>query len=565
MKNRKTIAGIAGIVCVVMIAIIIAVILNLKFKPDQDSNQDNNLDNNQNISLDSGQDLHSVPESGEFPELFEIPEISENQENLKNPEIPEFSQIPLDLPEIQQQDALMIVEAELADYSDNLTVQNSRENFSGSGYVSALRDGDTIRAGFMIPSPQHYDLTVCVCMDDADAGNPVTNALLLNQEIVGEFTVTEPANFVRVTFPGVYLPAGQVELSLRIMDGGICPDYFEISGNTELSALNYQKQDGLSDSGASPNAQKLMQFLKQNYGNYTLSGQYVSDPENTELEQIYTLTGHYPAIRFSDINFKNSENSWENIRACQDWAQRGGIVGLSWDWDDPGFALTDAVPSGSIDEDGTSIRYQTDVAMLTDAEITQKLQSGAMTSACAQILCEIDDTAELLKPLAEQDVPILWRPLPEAGGGWYWWGESGAEAYRWLWDVVRRRLTDYHKLHNLIWIWNGQNVQYLVNPAQYDIASLDIYLESGQDFQSRHEQFLALYHMTKGKKLLALSECGSLPDVNMMHRDHTIWSFTGLWYDEYLSQYLDPDSDLDSELIHYYNSEKVLTLDEINS
>ncbi|MDE6729922.1 MAG: glycoside hydrolase family 26 protein [Oscillospiraceae bacterium] len=409
----------------------------------------------------------------------------------------------------------------------------------------------------MIPSPQHYDLTICVCMDHANIDSEnfsVTNALLLNQQKIGEFTITEPERFVRVTFPGIYLPAGQADLSIQIIDGNISLDYFEISNHTELYALSYQKQDALSNSNASPGAKQLMQFLKQNYGKNILSGQYVSNGQNPELETIYHATGKYPAIRFCDLYSENPENT---IHACEDWAERGGIVGLLWNWTDPDFPLADAVPSGSIDENGTSIHYQTDAAMLTEVEITQKLQSDQISQSCAQILREIDQTAEILKPLAEQDIPVLWRPLPEAGGGWYWWGESGAEAYRWLWDVLYRRLTEYHGLHNLIWIWNGQDANYLVNPSQYDIASLDVYLNPEQEFNSRYEQFLALYHMTKGKKLLALSECSSLPDVNLMFRDHAIWSFAGLWHDDYLHE-------IDTEkLIAYYNSEKVITLDEL--
>ena len=118
-------------------------------------------------------------------------------------------------------------------------------------------------------------------------------------------------------------------------------------------------------------------------------------------------------------------------------------------------------------------------------------------------------------------------------------------------------MTEYHNLHNLIWIWNGQSESYLVN--QYDIASMDIYLNPDEDFGSRYEQFVSLYRMTKHKKILALSEVSTLPDMNLMFRDNTIWSFAGLWYDNYLSD-INPET-----LIHFYNSEKVLTLDDVRN
>ena len=106
---------------------------------------------------------------------------------------------------------------------------------------------------------------------------------------------------------------------------------------------------------------------------------------------------------------------------------------------------------------------------------------------CAAILRDIDSIATALKPLAEQDIPVLWRPLPEAGGGWYWWGADGAASYRWLWNLLWHRMTDYHQLHNLIWVWNGQSQDFLVD--YYDIAAMDIYLDENQQFQSRYEDF----------------------------------------------------------------------------
>ena len=82
-----------------------------------------------------------------------------------------------------------------------------------------------------------------------------------------------------------------------------------------------------------------------------------------------------------------------------------------------------------------------------------------------------------LKKLADADVPVLWRPLMEAGGDWFWWGASGADAYRWLWELMYTRMTEYHQLNNLLWIWNGQSSSYQVDKSQYDISSLDVYVK----------------------------------------------------------------------------------------
>ena len=165
----------------------------------------------------------------------------------------------------------------------------------------------------------------------------------------------------------------------------------------------------------------------------------------------------------------------------------------------------------------------------------------------------------------DADVPVLWRPLHEAGGGWYWWGSDGADAYQWLWRLLYDRLTAYHGLNNLLWVWNGQSRDYYVGQAYYDIASIDVYLRADAEYGSRYGQFQWLYALTEGEKLLALSECSRIPDVDAIFRDNAVWSFFGLWYGDYLvgqdgtlnGKYISTD-----DLIKYYNSDGTLSLSE---
>lgn len=46
----------------------------------------------------------------------------------------------------------------------------------------------------------------------------------------------------------------------------------------------------------------------------------------------------------------------------------------------------------------------------------------------------------------DADVPIIWRPLHEAAGGWFWWGKKGAEPARRLWALMWDRFTNYHQV-----------------------------------------------------------------------------------------------------------------------
>ena len=76
------------------------------------------------------------------------------------------------------------------------------------------------------------------------------------------------------------------------------------------------------------------------------------------------------------------------------------------------------------------------------------------------LMKDIDAIAQQLLILQEADVPILWRPLHEASGGWFWWGASGAEAYKQLYILLYDKLTNEYGLNNLIWLWNGQDADW---------------------------------------------------------------------------------------------------------
>ena len=44
----------------------------------------------------------------------------------------------------------------------------------------------------------------------------------------------------------------------------------------------------------------------------------------------------------------------------------------------------------------------------------------------ALLLRDIDAIAVELQKFEDAGVPVIWRPLHEAQGGWFWWGAQGA-------------------------------------------------------------------------------------------------------------------------------------------
>ena len=343
------------------------------------------------------------------------------------------------------------------------------------------------------------------------------------------------------------------------VDGIVDIDCIELVNNTSL-------YDGTSEISATPvnskataKTQQLYQFLQQNYGSKIITGQYASDSSGKELDEIYNITGKYPLIRFADMNaYSPNGGDSQNATAVADslaWAKDGGVVGLSWLWNAP-------MGTGTIYEKDTSYDLKTavtdeDIAGKSLEELSAMVTEGKISQNCYALVSDIDSISEALQPLADADVPVLWRPLPEAGGGWYWWGADGAETYQWLWNLMYTRMTEYHHLNNLLWVWNGQSSSFLVDSSQYDIASLDLYVEKEETYGSRYEQYVALRNMVSSGKLLAISECSNLPDMNAMFRDNAVWSFFGLWYAPYLGEYTDNNA-----LVEFYNSEAALTRED---
>lgn len=482
-------------------------------------------------------------------------------EELPTEPVESYPDYPITYPEIEQQDTGEIYEAE-SFVTDDLTVASERTNFSGEGYVTGFSaDGaDTLAFEVNVPSNQHYDLSFCIASDEL-----VDCTVFLNEAEISRFETTSDGVFTLITLYGVFLVKGGSEIELRAENGNIDLDYLKLSNNTTLSEISYDADGELTNANAAESAKELMGFLSDNYGKYIITGQYVSDDTNSELDLVYRTTGKYPVIRFAAL--ENSGDSFDDgyktIDAAADWYRNGGIVGLMWQWESPGkessvyakdtdFRLSDAV---------TDI----DLADLSQEEIRGLYGEGKISEQCYGLILDIDNMSGQLLSLKNRGIPVLWRPLHEASGDWFWWGASGTEAYKWLWELMYTRMTEYFGLDNLIWIWNGQSADTLVDKDTFDIAAVDIYMSEDKEYGSRYEQFAAMQKLVGSDKLIALSECSCVPDVDASFRDNAVWSFFGLWYGEYLEddegayseKYMAKDS-----FIRAYNSSGALTLDE---
>lgn len=471
-----------------------------------------------------------------------------------------YPDYPVNVPEIDKQDTGTVYQAEECEY-EGLNLASDRSGYSGEGYINGFnRDKNSLVFKVEAPSSQHYDIGFSIAADAA-----LSCRVSVNNMYLGEFKTNSSGKFTLIKMYGIFLTKGEAVIEIKSDEGDIDLDYLQLTNNTNLGEISYEADGSLANENAAKNAKELMSFLTENYGKTIISGQYASDSTNKEQDFIYKITGKYPVIRFSDLetSYLNTNSSFSDIDAAADWYRKGGIVGLMWQWSAP--SGTASVYAEETDFKLSSAVTNLDLALLSQEQIRGLYGEGRISEECYALILDIDSMAGQLLLLKNKGVPVLWRPLHEASGGWYWWGASGASDYKWLWSLMYKRMNEYFGLDNLIWVWNGQSAEYLVDDSMYDIAAVDIYLSENVSFSSRYEQFAALQKLVGKNKLIALSECSRLPNIDDCFRDNAVWSFFGLWYGSYLMNDKDEFSEKyikKDEFIKIYNSEGVLTLDE---
>lgn len=150
------------------------------------------------------------------------------------------------------------------------------------------------------------------------------------------------------------------------------------------------------------------------------------------------------------------------------------------------------------------------------------------------LIRDIDAIATQLKRLQAANVPILFRPLHEAEGGWFWWGASGAESCKQLYAILYNRLSVTHGLKNLVWVWNSVDPAWYPGAATVDVLSYDSYPATTGDHGPVSAQYNSLLAMGGDKKLVAAAEVGPIPDPDQIKAYQSDWSWFVTWGGEFV-------------------------------
>ena len=273
----------------------------------------------------------------------------------------------------------------------------------------------------------------------------------------------------------------------------------------------------------------VMKYLSDITYEKVITGQHTQSMAQEELHYIEQVTGKQPAllgfellsyspnINYTDTDdecMKEVEGNYGTLKRAWEWADKKGLITFTWHW----FS-----PLGG--------RSKSFFTVNTDFDASKAVIEG--TPENTALISDMDMMAGLLRPFCDKQIPILWRPFHEGEGDWFWWGAKGADAYKELYRYLYDQLTNKYGCHNLIWVWNGQNPDWYPGDEYVDIIGEDIYPDA-HAHSSESTRFLQAAGYTESRKMIVLSENGTMPDPDLMLRDGTLWGFFATWSGDFV-------------------------------
>ena len=349
--------------------------------------------------------------------------------------------------------------------------------------------------------------------------------------------------------------------AIKAKSSGALADEFTLTFKSEKEpfVVDPSADFNITEKLINPNANSatvaLYNYLREGFGKRTLSGAMCKyTVQDVEADWIYEVSGKYPAILCYDFMNSTREYSWDEpystlITSAKEWRDNGGVVSAMWHWRDPS-RKTEAFYSLNTQVDE---RTSFDVGKVHDTE----------SAEYKAIIGDIDIVAGYLKQLQDLNIPVLWRPMHEAQGSWFWWGAGEAEDTKALWRLLYDRLTNHHGLNNLIWVWTVDKKTDAENwyPGDefVDILGTDIYGTPSHD--SRRDYFDFVASIGSHTKLVALSECGAIPSPENMVESGDTWSWFMPWIGDFLHDDAFNGADFIKRIMNY---NFVITRDEVS-
>ena len=466
-------------------------------------------------------------------------------------------------------------------------------DFSGGKYAKPA-DASGITFTVKVEETAVYDITTKVFIKQYDW---ITSKIVVNGVDAGSL-LTTPRNCDSsyVISASAKMKAGENKITVGNQSIGV--DYITVEKHPDPE---FKIGTVPVTPNASESARKVFSFLRENFMKKTISGMMISDQNfnydygnmkllkpgectpadsckysdaevslkgQTDIAEFYKRSGHYPAIGGFDMLFATGghhEEGWfkgyteNNLAMTEDLWKMGGIPTYTWHWKvgkDTVFYTKDTYPNNGFNASGCTDGVQGTSESNTCFNYTKAFKGdkckeiNEASQEYKDIVADIDIVSGYFKELQDKGIAVVWRPLHEASGGWFWWGAGSPECYVQLYRLVFNRMVVTNKLTNLIWVWNintdprfGYDYSAL-NAAWYpgneyvDIVAVDIY-DPLNDHNSGANYFNKIISDVGTNKMIALSENGAIPDIDSIAEDKAYWSYWMTWSQTWSGNFLE--------------------------
>jgi mannan endo-1,4-beta-mannosidase len=265
--------------------------------------------------------------------------------------------------------------------------------------------------------------------------------------------------------------------------------------SVSILLLHHSTVFAAADPHATENAKTVLDYLKSlpaKPEKKVLSGQFVGwmySEDSGLFPSIHQLSGKYPAVmsgNYADFGGEWGNFSSTNSLLIQHW-NAGGLVEVAVHIDNPA--------SGEWEID-------------TYVDLVQLITPG--TALNAKWNKELDRISQGLAELRNNGIVVLFRPLLEMNGDWFWWGARDGTEFRNLWIYTFNYLTNTKNLHNLLWVYamnanSGDTLTYYPGNQYVDVVGVDYYSSSG-NFPTAYE-YETLKNLGKPFALTELGQC----------------------------------------------------------
>lgn len=194
-----------------------------------------------------------------------------------------------------------------------------------------------------------------------------------------------------------------------------------------------------------------------------LMGQHCSYPTNEFTNYVVRLeqmTGHAPALlslQYDDQAFPLAVPISNANAYARAWWTNGGVVLIKWQ---PRNPWTRGQPQATN-------HGPVDLTALIDPTNGPPAAFATNLMAHTNYMGWLREVADGLEALRSNGVVVLWRPMSEMNGAWFWHGHENRGGWIGIWRHMHRYFSVDRGLNHLLWVYEADSGVHGLLPSDY--------------------------------------------------------------------------------------------------